>query len=57
MMLVRWTLTIVLLWFVWHHAHWSVAVVLTLLAVTNEIDTWAITNILKCLMKVTDQLK
>jgi hypothetical protein len=34
--LVRWILIGTLLWVVWHHAHWSVALTLTGLAISNE---------------------
>ena len=37
---VRWALLIVLLWVAWHHAHWSVALCLSLLFVIFEINTY-----------------
>jgi hypothetical protein len=33
----RWALSTALLVVVWHHAHWSVSLMLTLLAVSDEI--------------------
>lgn len=36
---VRWGLTAVLLFQVWTHSHWSVALSLTLLAILVEIKT------------------
>lgn len=37
--LLRWILTAALLWVVWHHSHWSVALSMTLLAASNEMVT------------------
>ena len=36
MPIVRWLLTVALLYIVWHHTHWSVALCLTLSAFFNE---------------------
>lgn len=35
----RWILTILLLWQVWTHSHWSVALSLTLVFITVELET------------------
>jgi hypothetical protein len=36
---VRWLLTVALLITAWRHSHWSVALVLTLIAVREELDS------------------
>lgn len=33
---IRWALTIFVLWHVWHNAHWSVALALTLISLSIE---------------------
>ena len=38
--LFRYALTVALLGVVWHHAHWSVAIALTLCAVGFELLGW-----------------
>ena len=38
--IIRLLLTGWLLFVVWHHAHWSVALVLTLLAIAEEVRTY-----------------
>lgn len=37
-MAVRWILSAGMLFIVWHHAHWSVALMLTLLVIKVEIE-------------------
>ena len=39
---IRIALTVVLLWIVWHHAHWSVALCLTGLAMANELAAYTV---------------
>lgn len=41
---VRTAATAVILTEVWLHAHWSVSLVLTLLAIANEVNGWLILN-------------
>lgn len=41
-LIYRWLLSIVLIVIVWFHAHWSVALSITLLCVANEFDAIAI---------------
>jgi hypothetical protein len=38
--IIRYIATVVLLWIVWTHAHWSVAIAITGLSVETEITTW-----------------
>lgn len=38
-MIARWILSAILLLIVWTHAHWSVALVLTLMTINNEITS------------------
>lgn len=38
--IVRWILTILLLWQIWTHSHWSVALSLTLIFLTFEWLVW-----------------
>jgi hypothetical protein len=37
---IRFCLTILLLWVIFHHAHWSVALALTLMAIRHEVCDW-----------------
>jgi len=37
---IRYIATAVLLWIVWVHSHWSVALVITGLSIENEITSW-----------------
>lgn len=37
--------TAAILWVTWHHAHWSVALPLTLMAANNEITAYALRKI------------
>lgn len=40
---IRRVLSLVLLWVVWHHAHWSVALSITLINVSNELLAFLLT--------------
>lgn len=46
----RWALSVALLFVVWHHAHWSVALMLTLLGISDELGSFV-------MMKLIDKLK
>jgi hypothetical protein len=37
--LTRWAAIAVLLWVVWHHAHWSVALTVSLLVIATEAQS------------------
>ncbi len=39
-LVIRLFLTLGLLWIVWHHAHWSVALSITLMFIFAEIVGW-----------------
>lgn len=49
---IRLVLTVVLLVVVWRHAHWSVALCLTLLAIFSELMTWLFIDIAQALKKM-----
>lgn len=40
----RWTLTVILLGFVWADSSWPVALMLTLLAISNEMGAWLVAD-------------
>lgn len=42
--LVRWVLTLLLLWQIWTHSHWSVALGLTLMFMSLEAVAIALIN-------------
>ncbi len=48
---IRWFLSVVLLYVVWGHTHWSVAFTLTGLAFSNEMQSLAFYEIGKRLRK------
>ena len=41
---VRLLLTVAVLWVVWHHSHWSVALTLTGLSLSNEIHAFLLSQ-------------
>jgi hypothetical protein len=55
--LVRWALSAVLLYFVWRHAHWSVALALTLITFDIEVANHTIGLMIDLIGKVVNSMK
>ena len=52
---VRWLLTAFLLYVIWHHSHWSVALLLTLLCIGNELVAVTVTAIAAAIKRATEK--
>ena len=49
--LIRYVITIALLAVVWRHAHWSVALALTLIAIAQELQEWFVMGVVNALIR------
>jgi hypothetical protein len=46
-LIVRSILSVILLWQVWFHSHWSVALSITLICITLELFAYAVRGLIK----------
>jgi hypothetical protein len=55
MKIIRYVLTAILLIVVWNHAHWSVALCLTLAAIATELEVKAYSTLKKQVLSITNK--